>query len=173
MTDEADSGKWGKADFLEALEKTVPPKAVAAAREILTWAEEKGLRLAPQKQAGEYTGFEVALDHKGTAYRLFKLADNGRLQFSAGARYPGWFQQLPPFDARGEELRLKLNGILDHFTGERREKVRQAVRAIAGLSADTRGGQKVQFELEWLADAAALSSFLGVLSWVVDEIRGS
>lgn len=101
------SNKWDEPSFFEDLAQRQGPVDVAAARKVLTWARDQGLRIWWGE--GARTGsFVPVFDHNGQGHQLFAVATYGRMEV-----YFQWYQYKPPFDAEAKrrELLDKLNAV--------------------------------------------------------------
>lgn len=99
--------KWDEPSFFVDLAQRQGPVEVTAARKILAWAKERGLRIWWGE--GTRTGsFVPMLDDKDQKHQLFAVTTYGRLEV-----YFQWYQYKAPFDSEAKrfELLSKLNAI--------------------------------------------------------------
>jgi hypothetical protein len=140
--------QWDEASFFEELNAQAP-EAVEPARAILEWATNHGSRIVWGK-GKQYGTFSPVLDHQGAGIRLISVQTYG--SFSV------WFGELkdqPPFTDEHKRLELlrRLTDILDVTISDK------AIDKYPNVPLTTIGN----------ADPRA--RFLGVLDWIVQEIR--
>ncbi|MCB9098371.1 MAG: hypothetical protein H6632_02440 [Anaerolineales bacterium] len=143
------SNKWDEPAFFEDLARRQGLGEVVAAKKILTWARDRGLRIWWGE--GARTGsFVPVFDHNGQGYQLFAVATYGRMEV-----YFQWYQYKPPFDAEAKrrELLDKLN-------------------AIKGINfppdAITR---RPSFPLKLFENEQQGNQILAVFDWFIEEVR--
>jgi hypothetical protein len=146
-----DQKEWDETRFFSALAESADPAAVDAAREILRWAEARGLRIWWGK--GALTGtLTPTLDHEsGThSYWLVRIWTGATLDVALR-----WLRLRPPFD-----------------TVEKRQEILQRLNAIDGIriKTDKLDGQPT-FPLAALTDHDALAAFLAVFEWFLAEAK--
>jgi hypothetical protein len=140
--------QWDETSFFEELNAQVP-EAVGPARAILKWATSHSLRIVWGK-GKQYGTFTTVLDHQGREHKP--------IQVWTGDYFYVWFSNLkngPPFEDERKRLELcnRLNDIVD-----------DTIPATAI-------NKSPSIPLTTLNNDNALERFLGVLDWIVEEIR--
>lgn len=142
--------QWADSSFFEALEER-GPDATKAARQIQTWAKENGARI--EYGSGRRTGSMIpTFTHLGRHYYLFAAYTYGNIEI-----YFQWLKGKPPFD--DETKRLELLDRLNQVRG-----VDIPLDAI---------NRRPSIRLDSLAESDVMKPFLGVLDWVLKEIRAT
>ncbi len=142
------SRQWDEASFFEELTAQAPA-AVEPARAIYEWATNHALRIIWGK-GKQYGTFTAVLDHQGIEHKP--------IQVWTGDYFYVWFSNLkngPPFEDESKRLELlyRLNDIVD-----------DTIPATAI-------NKSPSIPLTTLSNDNALERFLGVLDWIVEEIR--
>ncbi|MBY0528277.1 MAG: hypothetical protein K2R98_33110 [Gemmataceae bacterium] len=146
-----DEKQWDERSFLDLLSQRYGPAEAEVAQDILDWAKKNNLRLWWGKGAKDGSFFPM-IDHNGLKNSIISVWTYGRLEIQFQ-----WMKERPPFDAEAKrrELRDRLNRVpgieipLDSLT------------------------LRPRILLSTLADKTALTQFLAVLDWFVQEVRGS
>ncbi len=140
--------QWDRVSFLEKITSDKGDEAAGVARDLLSWAERRGLRLWWGKGSQD-ASFMPMYGPPGDTYYTFAVYTYARLEIQ--------FQRMnrPPFDAldRRSELQNRLNQI----PGVNIPKDKLTARPAIALTA--------------LKDAAALQQFLKVWDWYLNEIK--
>jgi hypothetical protein len=95
--------RWNEEGFFEAISDW-DPDSQAAARQMLKWAAEQGLRV--RWGTGKSPTFGPKLDHADTTYNMFNVYTSGRVEIPFGAMHGRYDNE----NAK-EELRETLNSI--------------------------------------------------------------
>jgi hypothetical protein len=140
--------QWDDSSFFEALEER-GPDATKAARQIQTWATENGARI--EYGSGRRTGSMIpTFTHLGRHYYLFAAYTYGNIEI-----YFQWLKGKPPFDDETKRLELL----------ERLNQVRGVDIPLDAIN------RRPSIRLDSLAASDVINPFLGVLDWVLKEIR--
>lgn len=142
-------GKWDEVSFFAELESRQGVKDVAAAQEILAWAQKRMTRVwwGEGKRSGS---FVPILHHNGQDHQLFAVWTSGGVEI-----YFYWYQRKPPFSA--EEKRLELL---------------KRLNTLSGVSIPRDGiTKRPSFPLSVLGDKTSRQQFLAIFDWVVQEIQ--
>ena len=144
------SRQWDDSSFFEALEERAPD-AIPAARQIQTWAKENGARI--EYGSGRRSGSMIpTFTHLGRHYYLFAAYTYGNIEV-----YFQWLKAKPPFDDETKRFQLL----------ERLNQVRGIKIPPDAIS------KRPSIRLGLLAAPEVMESFLGVLDWVLEEIRAT
>ncbi len=144
------SKQWDEINFYEELESQRGSKETEVARKILSGAKDRMLRIS--WGTGVITGsFNPKLDHGEKAYSLFGVSTDGSMLI----RFPAWYSEIFGSESNRLELLNRLN----------------AIPAI-DLSPDVIGKEH-KIPLSILSDEFALSQFLGIIDWAIQEIKAS
>jgi len=140
------AGKWDETSFFAELEKKRGPQGVEAAKRILEWAREKGMRIT-WGTGKLYGSLKVVAMHRGKEHRLFFVGTDGTLATWLSA-------YKPPFDSEAMKLELvrKLNG-------------------VGGVSLSNVATGYLSISPDMLENQAALQQILDIYEWVIEEIR--
>ncbi len=141
--------KWDEESFFEDLERRQGLVEIAAARKILAWSKERGLRIWWGE--GTRTGsFVPMFDYKDQKHQLFSVATYGRLEI-----YFQWYQYKAPFDSV-----------------EKRMEMLQRFNAIDGIDfPDDVITRRPSVPLSIFEAEDAGNRLLAVFDWFLDEIR--
>jgi hypothetical protein len=142
---------WDEPSFLRDLQERTGAEEVASARRILEWTRARGLRIRWGK-GRVYGAFTPELDHDGTTHNFVRVYTDASVTILFSYLY-----EAPPFD--DESLRLELLRRLNEVPD-------------VSITAD-KVTKRPWFYLSLLKDDAALERFLGVLDWIVEEIKTS
>ena len=140
--------QWDDATFFQELATQHGQAEVEVARQILAWARPRMTRIWWGK-GGRNGSFVAIINHNGKDHQLFAVWTYGTVEI-----YFYWYQFKPPFDVEQKryELLRRLN----------------AIPGIA-LSPDVIT-KRPGIPLSTLKDPAALTQFLEVYEWVLQEI---
>jgi hypothetical protein len=143
--------QWDEASFFDDLSQRRGEKEADVARTILAWAKKNALRIWWGKGAKDGSFFPM-LDWKGSKNSVISVWTYGRIEVQFQ-----WMKERPPFDAEAkrQELRERLNRILGV--------------EIPGDAITLRP----RILLSALSAKAALSQFLEVLDWFVQEVKAT
>ncbi len=144
--------QWDKDSFFEALEINRGAEEAATAAKILEWSRNNKLPREEWNARNQHGVFEPCLDHERVPYWPIGVRTDGRIEVMFL-----WLKFKPPFidETKRMELLHRLNGIPG-----------------VDLPADRITGRPI-FPLSVLNNEAALSQFLGVLDWFVQEVKAS
>jgi hypothetical protein len=146
-----ESRQWDEPSFFRDLQERRGAGEVASARWILEWARVKRMRVRWGK-GRLYGSFTPEFDHDGTPYNFVRVYTDASTTILFA-----YLREKPPFD--DESLRLELL---------------RRVNELPGVSIpEDKATRRPWFYLSLLTDGAALEQFLGILDWVVEEIRRS
>ncbi len=141
--------QWDRTSFFEELEAKVP-EAGKPARAILEWAESR--KQGCMGKGPKYGTFKAMLDHQGSAHNLLEVWTDGYLYIQLGD--PQAYTLLGE-ESKRSELLLRLD-------------------EVPGISISDQAKKKwASISLPPLSDEAALSQFIAVLDWFVQEVRES
>lgn len=142
--------KWTEESFFERLGANSSSDEVRVARDLLTWAQETGLRIWWGEGAKE-----------GSFYPMLDRTDG--LQYTIAVR-------TSPKRPYLEVQFAKLTGPFDK--PETRARLQSRLNEIEGVSIDDDAATRYpSIRLSVLTQANNLASFLAVLDWLVDESR--
>lgn len=141
--------KWDEQSFFEDLERRQGETETTAARKILTWAKDRGLRIT-WGEGGRTGLFVPVLDHKNQGYYPFAVATSGRLQV-----YFQWNKDKPPFDS--EEKRLELLDKLNSIEG-----IELSPSVITG---------RPSLPLSIFKDEKRREQILSIFDWYIEEVK--
>ena len=141
--------QWDEASFFEDMGTKLAESDVSLARELLGWAKAHGTQVR-WGTGPQYAAFVSVLEHAEETYSLFLCynAGNVEIQFSR-------LKEKPAFKDTARRLAL-LNRL----------------NAISGVSipdSKITGMPSIKFSV--LAQGTALTEFLAVMDWLVEEIR--
>lgn len=142
--------EWDEATFFAELRREVDEESVQVAHAIFEWTRANLPR--PTWGHGQFQGCYVPmLDHKGVNAGFIQMLTNGAFQIPFG-----YMQQRPPFDDR-----------------QKREELLQRLNAVPGvsLSPDSVDKRYPKIQYAALSDQAALSQFLEVMDWAVEQVK--
>jgi hypothetical protein len=141
--------QWDEASFLEALTQRHGPQDADVAHTILSWAKRNALRISWGRGAKDGSFFPM-LDWKGNKNSVISVWTYGRLEVQFQ-----WMKERAPFDSEGkrQELRERLNRI---------PGVEIPADAIT---------LRPRILLSTLTSKAALTQFLEVLDWFLQEVK--
>jgi hypothetical protein len=142
---------WDEPSFLRDLQERTGAEEVASARRILEWTRARGLR-ARWGKGRVYGAFTPELDHGGTTHNFVRVYTDATVTILFS-----YLHEAPPFD--DESLRVELLRRLNEVPD-------------VSITAD-KVTKSPWFYLSSLEDDAALERFLGVLDWIVEEIKTS
>jgi len=143
--------QWDESMFFETLESKASADEVRVARRIFEWAQENKLRIAYGKGSQDGSLY-LMIDHKGTSNYTVVLWTYRRVQTVFEA-----MKRNPPFDdeAKRVELLRRLN-------------------EIPGVALpDESVNRYPSIPMSVFQDEGALKQLLGVLDWIVEEVRSS
>jgi hypothetical protein len=143
--------QWDEPSFFQTLRERRGEAEAEVARTILDWAKSNSLRIWWGRGANDGSFFPM-LDWKDRDNFTVAVWTNGRLKVLFQ-----WMKNRPPFDdeQKRQELRRRLNQI--HGVAIPAEKI--ALRPSIPLSA--------------LTDKSSMEQFLGVLDWLVQEVKAT
>jgi hypothetical protein len=148
----ANKQQWDEPSFFAALASRQNPKEVEAARSLYDWANSLQLSIGWGQGSQEGSFFPMTVYNGGSA-RTFTLWTYGSVEvpFSELAKPRGG-----PFQAE-----------------EKREELLQRLRAVPGVTipGDVRDLRRPNVPLTVLSNPEALSHFMDVFTWVVEDIR--
>jgi hypothetical protein len=139
--------QWDDSSFLEALQER-EPDALRAARQIQSWARERGVSLwhGRGKRSGS---MGLSVTHLGKRYDLCAAWTYGAIEI-----YFQWLKEKPPFDDESKRLELL-----------------KRLNAIPGVQIPSDGiTRRPSIPLDILAAPSAMKPFLATLDWVLEEI---
>ena len=142
--------QWDEARFFQQL-RTEAPEAVEPARAIFEWSTNHASRIAWGK-GKQYGTFTPVIDHGGAEHRPIQVWTGDYLYVMFGD-----MKNQPPFADERKRLDLlrRLTGILDVTIPEKAIDKYPSIPLTAIGSGDS------------------LAQFLGVLDWIVEEIRAT
>lgn len=143
--------QWDEPSFFQALVERWGNADAEAARAVLDWAKRNSLRIWWGKGSKDGS-FYPMLDWKGSTHFTVSVWTYGRLDIQFQ-----WMKVRPPFDdeQKRQELRHRLNQI-------------PGVDIPAGAVT-----LRPRILLSTLTDKAAMEQFLGVLDWLVQQVKAT
>lgn len=143
--------RWDEAAFFGALRAAHGDRASDAARHLLYWARDRGLRLwwGQGKQLGS---FMPIVDHKGVGHTFIAVWSNGYLELQ--------FQHMrlrPPFDS--EDSRREFCRMINHVPG-------------ANVPEDAIA-RRPSLPLDLLTTEEARKALMEAMDWFVKQVRDS
>jgi hypothetical protein len=147
-----DERTWDEASFFSEVSNRWGSQQAEVARRIFEWAQQNKLRIdwGKRNQDGSMTPL---LNHNGAWHSLIGVWTYGTVEIPFQ-----YMKSKPPFDA--ETKRQELRDLLNKIPGV--EEI-----PTDGLT------RRPRILLSALTDGGALKEFMGVLDWVVQEIKAS
>ncbi|MCK9631123.1 MAG: hypothetical protein M0R30_05715 [Methanoregula sp.] len=143
--------KWNEADFMAALQNTTSEDEVRVAKQILTWAQDRKLRIWWGEGTQEGS-FYPLLDFKQGQYQVIAVRTSGRSDFEFG----------------------RLKGYTAFASDEQRLKFLEMINAIPGMNIpEKKIAGYPSFTLSTLKDPQVFDQFVRVLDYFLAQIRGT
>ena len=143
--------QWDEASFLEALTHRLGPEDAEVARAILAWAKKNALRIWWGRGAKDGS-FYPMLDWKSVKNSIVSVWTYGRLEVQFQ-----FMKERPPFDSE-----------------EKRHELRDRLNQISGVEIPPDSiTLRPRILLSTLRNMAALTQFLEVLDWFLQEVKAA
>jgi hypothetical protein len=142
--------KWDEPTFSADLIRRTGEEEAQVAKRILDWAKDRGCWIWWGKGAQDGSFFPM-VHHGGEDYWTVAVWTYGRIEVQFQ-----WMRKRPPFDSR-----------------ERRLELLRRLNEVLGMAIPEDGiERRPSVPLRLLAEGGRVEGFVGVLDWVVGEVRG-
>jgi len=143
--------KWDEQSFFAELAGRGTPENVTAARKILQWANDRGLRIWWGEGVGLGTFFPM-VDHKDGGHQVIAVWTTPKIELQFQ-----WMKGYPAF-----------------APVEKRMQFLQMIKAIKGVTIpDDKIGGRPSFDLSLLNDENSFNQLIKALDWFVAEIKAT